>query len=639
MASGTITFGASGVLQGKIEWSSASNGSSANSSNATAILYGRRTDSYGPTSGKSWSGNVTLDGTAVAINFSNSVSVGSGWVEMARVSKTIAHNNDGSKQVTISGSVTGPSGTSLASKTSSGSQTVTLDKIPRKSTITASDGIIGSTTTININRATSTFTHTLTYSFSSTTGTIVTKTTSDSYTWTIPTSFYAQIPNAKKGTCTITCETFDGNTSLGTNTATFKASINETSSKPTITATIIDANSTTVALTGSNTKLVRYISNAKVTLTATAKNSATITQKRVNGNVSSSNEYTINNVENNSFTVDCTDSRGLVASQTYTKASADWIDYVKLAFTDIKLTRLSSTSTTFNADIKGNYYNASIGNTANTLTFRYRYREVGGSYSGYTTLTATKTGNTFTYNANLGIAFATDKEYEIEFNAVDKLMNVVNKDGNPIKLNKAVPMIDIYKNNIKVSGDLYSNNFGFPTNGRAKWNGNTILRNNGTSTILSANTSSIYLKPNGDATSTNQAQIDTNGVLTLKGSTANIVYSGKSLYDNASGTTGTVTLSETSANFTYIDIFAKSRTGVISCVRIYNPNGQKALLMVDGEGLNTYGIFNKVWLKINGTSITKDRENVIQLQNGVLPNIDTSTSYYTLSIVRVDGYR
>ena len=38
MASGTITFGASGVLQGKIEWSSASNGSSANSSNATAIL-------------------------------------------------------------------------------------------------------------------------------------------------------------------------------------------------------------------------------------------------------------------------------------------------------------------------------------------------------------------------------------------------------------------------------------------------------------------------------------------------------------------------------------------------------------------------------------------------------------------------
>ena len=413
MASGTITFGASGVLQGKIEWSSASNGSSANSSNATAILYGRRTDRYGPTSGKSWSGNVTLDGTAVAINFSNSVSVGSGWVEMARVSKTIAHNNDGSKQVTISGSVTGPSGTSLASKTSSGSQTVTLDKIPRKSTITASDGIIGSTTTININRATSTFTHTLTYTFSSTTGTIVTKTASDSYTWTIPTTFYAKIPNAKEGTCTITCETFDGNTSLGTNTATFKASINETSSKPTITATIIDANSTTVALTGSNTKLVRYISNAKVTLTATAKNSATITQKRVNGNVSSSNEYTINNVENNSFIVDCTDSRGLVASQTYTKASADWIEYVKLAFTDIKLTRLSSTSTTFNADIKGNYYNASIGNTANTLTFRYRYREVGGSYSGYTTLTATKTGNTFTYNANLGIAFATDKEYEI----------------------------------------------------------------------------------------------------------------------------------------------------------------------------------------------------------------------------------
>ena len=209
-------------------------------------------------------------------------------------------------------------------------------------------------------------------------------------------------------------------------------------------------------------------------------------------------------------------------------------------------------------------------------------------------------------------------------------MNVVNKDGNPIKLNKAVPMIDIYKNNIKVSGDLYSNNFGFPTNGRAKWNGNTILRNNGTSTILSANTSSIYLKPNGDATSTNQAQIDTNGVLTLKGSTANIVYSGKSLYDNASGTTGTVTLSETSANFSYLEVFYKRSGSYELSIKISSPNGNSTKIQEIGS---TYLYFST--LNISGTTITtNNNSNTILISNG---SVTSETNVFL--ITKVVGYR
>lgn len=136
MASGIINFNADGALVGKIEWSSYSNGSTANNSTVTAILYARRNDGY-TTTGRSWSGYVNIDDNRMSINFDSSVSVGSSWVEMARVTHTVNHNDDGSGTCNIYGSVTGPSGTSLASRTSSGGQWVTLDKIPRYLNITS----------------------------------------------------------------------------------------------------------------------------------------------------------------------------------------------------------------------------------------------------------------------------------------------------------------------------------------------------------------------------------------------------------------------------------------------------------------------------------------------------------------------
>ena len=136
MASGSFEFTPDGYLQGKIDWSSTSNGSSANSSNVTAILYARRTNSY-TTYGKSWSGWVHVNGSGVDVHFDSTVYVSSGWVEMARTTQTVPHNNDGTKTVGIDGSVTGPTGTNLAGKTSRGEANVQLDTIPRYTSITS----------------------------------------------------------------------------------------------------------------------------------------------------------------------------------------------------------------------------------------------------------------------------------------------------------------------------------------------------------------------------------------------------------------------------------------------------------------------------------------------------------------------
>lgn len=122
----------SATLQGKIDWSSVGDVAN-NQSTVTTVLWVRRTDNYtsSPTYGKDWKGTVKVGSNIEHkfTGFSSSVSVGSNWVKLATYTDVIKHNTDGTCNITISGSVTGPSGTSLASTTSKGSKTVELDRL------------------------------------------------------------------------------------------------------------------------------------------------------------------------------------------------------------------------------------------------------------------------------------------------------------------------------------------------------------------------------------------------------------------------------------------------------------------------------------------------------------------------------
>lgn len=91
-----------------------------------------------------------------------------------------------------------------------------------KSTIKASKSSIkpGESNTIIITRSSSSYTHTIKYTIGKLTGTVVTKTTSTSVKVTVPLDAIIQSPN-KSQTCTITCTTYNGNSSLGSTTCTF----------------------------------------------------------------------------------------------------------------------------------------------------------------------------------------------------------------------------------------------------------------------------------------------------------------------------------------------------------------------------------------------------------------------------------
>lgn len=133
MANGTINLSSNNSkLAGKIEWSSASNGSVANSSQVTGTCYARRTDSYGPTKGI-WSGNMNIGGRVETFSLP-STSIGSSWVALISFTITREHYEDGTGECYLSAECHAPSGTSLEGAIVTGNDTVALDNIPRYGT-------------------------------------------------------------------------------------------------------------------------------------------------------------------------------------------------------------------------------------------------------------------------------------------------------------------------------------------------------------------------------------------------------------------------------------------------------------------------------------------------------------------------
>lgn len=328
----------------------------------------------------------------------------------------IAHNSDGTKSISFGALIQATSYGIYAEKWDS----FTLTTIPRASTVTCTSGNIGESVTITVNKASSNFTHTLTYSFGSLSGTIATKTANASVGFTIPTTFYAQIPNAKSGVCTITCQTYNGNTLMGSKTCTFTATASEAACQPTLSVSIADVNSATTALTGDSSKLVMNLSTARVSITTTAKNSATIATKVVNDISVSGTSVDIANVTSSSFTITVTDSRGYSNSLTM---PVTVVNYVPLTI-NATLARNNPTDNKVNLTYTGNYFNASFGTTTNTLTMKWYYREKGAtSWTTGGTLSPTKSGNTYSNGStatSLGSVFNYQKQYEIKLEIKDK---------------------------------------------------------------------------------------------------------------------------------------------------------------------------------------------------------------------------
>ena len=130
-ASGSFLIGTSGALQGQVLWSSVAHQES-NTSTVTVTVQARRTDSYTTTG--TWTGNSVIAGESST--YATDASISNSWVTVKTQTKTVQHSDDGTCVIQVGGAVTGPSGTSLAGNTVTGSTLVTLDTIPRHFTQT-----------------------------------------------------------------------------------------------------------------------------------------------------------------------------------------------------------------------------------------------------------------------------------------------------------------------------------------------------------------------------------------------------------------------------------------------------------------------------------------------------------------------
>ena len=406
------------------------------------------TGSISSSASKSW--RVTVNGTNYS--GSNTVGIGTNTTKTLTSGKTtIAHNADGTKSFSFSFSQQfdiNYSGVGWIG-TKSGSGSGTLATIPRTSSVSSTNANIGEKITITINRASSSFTHTLTYAFSGLSGTIATKTSSTSISWTLPTSFYAKIPNAKSSWGTITCDTYSGSTKIGSSSCRFNVYVKESTNKPTISATVKDINATTKALTGDENKLIKYYSQAQFTVTGSAKNSATVKSltSTYNGSTISKADPTswtdkYSNAIQASYVFGVVDSRGYSNSVTVTKTL---INYVKITCA------LSVSNPTACGDctltIKGNYFNGSFGATSNTLTVQYK--KDSGSW---TNATATKSGNTYSASIKItGLDYT--KAYTFQARATDKLATATTAS----KTVKSTPIFDWGSNNFHFHVEVVSN--------------------------------------------------------------------------------------------------------------------------------------------------------------------------------------
>lgn len=118
----------------------------------------------------------------------------------------------------------------------------------------------------------------------------------------------------------------------------------------------------------------------------------------------------------------------------------------------------------------------------------------------------------------------------------------------------------------------------------------------------------------------------------------NKAFGGTILYNNNSGTTGTIQLNDSADNYDYIDIFYKNNNGYHSSVRIYQPNNKNVALST----IAPYSPQNQIWLqaaikRISGTSITNvDNAHYAE---GEVYNKTGYGANDVLAILKVVGYK
>ena len=446
MASGTITGTTSNqYIDSKIQWTSVKN-EAANTSTVTASLYYRRNNEGFTTSGTG-TFYISIDGEGTTVT--KTMNIGQAWVLAVSWSRTVTHNNDGTKKVEIYGGGSIPSTTLTSTDCEA---TVTLETIPRASTITsAADMILGNPCNIKWTPLSTSFRYKIKYTlgaFSYTTGAIHPNTTS-AYTYygsDLTVSVVANhITTSSTGTMTATLYTYSDSGATkqvgSASSKTFKVYVPQnTDTKPTLSMTLTPVTSAT---SNFGNVFIQGYSKVDANFTASGKYGATVSSTSysmsVNGKTYSS-PYTSDYLpQSGTFTVTgiCTDSRGFTgtAEQEITVipyitpkvVPVDGESQVICARCDAN-GNLRDSGTYLKIKAKRSYSKCVDGNGSqrNFCGLRYRYKHSSASdYSDWITLLGDNVTGTdeVISGALLGGSLLATDSYVVQVDAVDSIPN------------------------------------------------------------------------------------------------------------------------------------------------------------------------------------------------------------------------
>ena len=654
---------------------------------------------------------IVVDGS-VKKTGNSSPYISTSYVQLLTWTGDIAHNSDGSKSINVGVYLyhSGPSNYLPKQYTSSSPLSmgsVTLTTIPRASSFGSISGnTIGANMTVNISRHSSAFTHQLWYKLGNSAWYDLGTGIGTQKTFAISNDLLAQLPSATSGTLQLCLRTYSGSTQIGSdvykNITVYVAS-SVVPTVGTITLDPADIGGQNLLIQGKN-KLTVKVSGCSAGTGSSIK-SYTFSGPGISSTTTSTSvtsSGTISNTGTLTYTVSVTDTRGRVSSKTATiTCYAYTAPYIK----PFAAYRCNSNGT---SDENGSYVkcNYSLGyssvNNTNNVTVKIMYKKnTASSYSSVTSLTnstaksgsqilsSIDTTSTYTMYATITDQYggSSQSSYETVF-SLSRVINITS-DGTGIALGKmaeATNTLDVkwpiktdepeqtMKNLTYKGSNIISSTTNDTT---ANWGnqGNlaTIFYNTTGQITDQPSQYGFVLNLTNGPNSPEVHQIwatQSSGSLAHRGGNSNgwngtwrtvldssnyTSYVSKkptTLFSSSSGTIGTITLSQSAANFTYLEIFYTDNNGrQPQSVKVYSPNGKYVSLSCIEP--STSGNEPRVYVRvsgwtISGTSMTVGRSDLSGANRGVYgqfyphangTNIDVKVEAQNyIKIFRILGY-
>ena len=354
---------------------------------------------------------VDIDGERV---FSKTNAVDRYRGTIATGTKTISHNSDGTRSFSVSLAAA----IYYSSIGCTGSQTFTLDTIARASTLSVSDGTLGTKTTLTADRKSSSFTHTLTWECGGYSGTISAPASATSWDFTPELKLASGAPYGQKVYCTYTLSTYNGSTLVGTDSKSVWFAI-PSSVKPSCTLSLSDSKGYASIYGG----YIQGESQLSVTINATQAYGSPISRysASANGTTYSTQTFTtsvLTKVGTNTISATVIDGRerpGSVSSNITVLA------YSRPQITNLKVRRCNANGT---ENDRGGYGKISFHCTItplsnkNTRSCSLRYRQSGAAT--WTNAPAI-TLSAYDQDCNPPVIQMSDAHsYEVQINLTDK---------------------------------------------------------------------------------------------------------------------------------------------------------------------------------------------------------------------------